>query len=154
MYKLVRNNNNTNNNTNTKQAYPAGPGYESPVYYDDSYDNNGYSNGGYGNGGYGNNGGGGPGALETVGEKAGDVKRACCNDDVKEQLKTLTMYTATILMALAWWDFISEGIFHSIDKDWGSTLWLLWLGAVICIIFAMAVTFYTGETLKFGEDCC
>eukprot|EP01060_Flectonema_neradi_P023313 TRINITY_DN3153_c2_g1_i1.p1 TRINITY_DN3153_c2_g1~~TRINITY_DN3153_c2_g1_i1.p1 ORF type:complete len:156 (+),score=27.20 TRINITY_DN3153_c2_g1_i1:55-468(+) len=85
---------------------------------------------------------------------ASEGAKKCCTPEVKEQFHKLTIYTATILMALAWWDFVSTGIFHQMDEGWGENLGLLWAGAAICIILAMVVTYFTGETLAFGEDCC
>eukprot|EP01064_Diplonema_japonicum_P002984 TRINITY_DN1195_c1_g4_i1.p1 TRINITY_DN1195_c1_g4~~TRINITY_DN1195_c1_g4_i1.p1 ORF type:complete len:120 (+),score=9.57 TRINITY_DN1195_c1_g4_i1:61-420(+) len=97
----------------------------------------------------------GPGSptFDAAKEKAGQAADACCNtccsDDVKDHLATLIQYAATIIIALALWGLIYDGIMPS-DKP----IWLLWIFATVMLIISIAVSWWTGETLHFGEDCC
>ncbi|KAJ9458243.1 hypothetical protein DIPPA_06782 [Diplonema papillatum] len=77
---------------------------------------------------------------------------SCCSDEVKDKLVELVEYSATIIIALAWYAFLGWGIFYRVfDYD---NLLMQWVFAAICIILAMILCFLTGETLAFGEDCC
>eukprot|EP01061_Rhynchopus_euleeides_P030527 TRINITY_DN506_c1_g1_i2.p2 TRINITY_DN506_c1_g1~~TRINITY_DN506_c1_g1_i2.p2 ORF type:complete len:128 (+),score=37.87 TRINITY_DN506_c1_g1_i2:196-579(+) len=90
-------------------------------------------------------------AADKAKEGAGKCYDCCCAPEVKKQLGELITYTATIIIALAWWELISQGIFYRI---FDSELWWMWVLATVLIILAMVICWLTGEALAFGEDCC
>ena len=94
-------------------------------------------------------------AASVVGRVASEGGRkccdTCCSDTVKEHLATLIQYACTIIIALAWWELLSVGLFY---RAFGTELWWMWVLAALLLILAMVVCWFTKESLAFGEDCC